>query len=131
MFDKTFIQPTRTEYVPYEKTVTITEKKAPTDESIKLFYEMREKAKENLIKEFEVNDNIINAQVFSFNNNDFSMDKLMYIKFVLNGKTIIIKEKIPISECLTPKGYTDLIEKVFMKNLLIELAKMRLDYKTI
>jgi len=45
VFNKTeIIQAPRTEYVPYEKSVTITEKRAPTDESIRLAKEYEEKA---------------------------------------------------------------------------------------
>ena len=41
MFDNYIVRKGSTTYVPYEKVVT--EKKAPTDESIKLLKEMEEK----------------------------------------------------------------------------------------
>ena len=40
----------RTSYVPYEKTVTVTENRASTDESLSLLNEIQEKAKERVHK---------------------------------------------------------------------------------
>ena len=64
MFNKTIIQKGRTEYVPYEKTVTIN--RAPTDKSVELLNEMQDKAIKNLIKSVNIKDNTMNGTVLYF-----------------------------------------------------------------
>ena len=64
MFNKTIIQKGHTEYVPYEKTVTIN--RAPTDKSVELLNEMQDKAIKNLIKSVNIKDNTMNGTVLYF-----------------------------------------------------------------
>ena len=55
MFDKTIVFPTKVygnSYTP----VTVTEKRAPTDESVRLLKEMEEKAREKIIDSLTVRD---------------------------------------------------------------------------
>ena len=54
MFDKSYITKGRTEYVPYEKSVTIIEKRAPTDESIRLLNEFIKSLPDELKNDFEM-----------------------------------------------------------------------------
>jgi hypothetical protein len=54
----------RDKLVPVEKTVT--EVKAPTDDSIRLFNEMRDKAEKTLMDGFEVKNSAIDATVAIF-----------------------------------------------------------------
>ena len=85
-----------TEYVPYEKTVTITEHKAPTDESIRLLNEFQEKALKNLIRKVEIKDNIIDGVLFVFRYNlDPNMRRLIF-RFKLNGQEYEIEDNYEI-----------------------------------
>lgn len=59
MFDRVTIQQGK-EAVPYAKTVTVHEHKAPTDESIRLYQEIEEKAFQNILHRIQVNDNALN-----------------------------------------------------------------------
>ena len=63
MFDKTIVFPTKiygNSYTP----VTVTEKRAPTDESVRLLKEMEEKAREKIIDSFTVNDTHFECKFF-------------------------------------------------------------------
>lgn len=61
MFNKTLVfHQTQREYVPYEKTVA--EIKAPTDESIKLYDEIKEKAYKSILDTISINNNSVNIK---------------------------------------------------------------------
>ncbi|MGE5681836.1 MAG: hypothetical protein ACM34K_13235 [Bacillota bacterium] len=88
MFDKTILQPTHTEFIPYEKTVTIN--RAPTDESIKLLNEMSEKVINNIIGTYKLeNCPIDNIAILVLAPID--MNHRLVIKFKINGKEHIVK----------------------------------------
>lgn len=60
MFD-TFVETKKeTVYVPYEKTVH--EHRAPTDDSIKLYKEIKEKAYNSILASISINDNTLNMK---------------------------------------------------------------------
>lgn len=89
----------KTEYVPYEKTVTVNEHKAPTDESVRLLNEFQEEAKQNLLAKLHVNDNTFNHTALLFMNNPSILDEVQWIaKFQLNGKEIKLRGKMTHEE---------------------------------
>ncbi len=95
MFDTYRIGSTSTEYVPYEKSVKITETRAPTDESVKLLNEFQEKAKQNLVDQIKVEDNTLNGVVLFFRQ-DIVHDKVEWFgKFSLNGKEHKVQGELP------------------------------------
>ena len=58
MFNKNFVFPqTRTEHVPYEKSIV--EHRAPTDDSIRIWEEMKEKAYKSILGSIELRDNAL------------------------------------------------------------------------
>ncbi len=74
------------EYVPYTKTVH--EHRAPTDESIKIFDEMRRKAEEHIVAKVIIKDNTVNGMLLAFDEGGM-MDNIRYYgRFTLNGKEI-------------------------------------------
>lgn len=85
MFDRTIIQQGRTEYVPYEKTVI--EKRAPTDDSIRIYEEVKEKAFKSIIDTIEVNDNSFNVKVITYDD-QLSMSRVCKFVFTINGHEI-------------------------------------------
>jgi hypothetical protein len=92
LLSTTHIHKTRTEYVPYAKEVNITEKRAPTDESVKLFSEFRQKALDNIVDSFHIDTNILKAEYISFRN-DAPMDTTtIFIKINLNGEEFKMQE---------------------------------------
>jgi len=79
------------ETVAYEKSVTVHEHKAPTDESVKLLNEMQEKAQRNILKTIKIEENYLKAVVVIFKNN-FIEDRIDYgAKFILNGEEHIVE----------------------------------------
>lgn len=100
MFENINIYNREKEYVPYEKTVTatITEKRAPTDESVKLLNEFQEKAKENIIKSIVIDSNIAKCVCIYYQDVLFDNKILFHIRFVLNGKEHIVSDSIDYFE---------------------------------
>ena len=91
----------KTEHVPYEKTII--EQRAPTDESIKIFDDLQQRAVNRVVKSFDVKDNILNAVVVYFVHS-FHVDKLEFIcKFSFNGVEHQFKGEINTYELINSK----------------------------
>jgi len=66
--------------------IDVHEHKAPTDESVKLLNEFEEKAKENIIAVYRIEENNINAVAILYQDN-VCQDAINYfLKFNLNGR---------------------------------------------
>jgi hypothetical protein len=81
-----------TNYVPFEKTVT--EKKAPTDDSIRLYGEFLEKAREAIVDSFVVRNTHLDASITIFNDH-ICRNKVVCYKVVFNEEPIIGKITLP------------------------------------
>lgn len=85
------------EYVPYEKysnanfNVEVKEQKAPTDESIKFYHEMREKIFKEILESIQIKSNIFNAKAFFISNMHHI---IMVYSFHLNGVEITGEVKL-------------------------------------
>lgn len=86
------------DYIPYEKSVSVNEHKAATDESIKLLNEFQEKAKENLCYSVRINQTFINAVAFFFREDQMDGGFEVYYKFGLNGSEFKVKSFISDDE---------------------------------
>lgn len=114
------------EYVPYTKEVNITEKKAPTDESIRLLNEMEEKAKKNIIATIKIEENFLKA-IAIYHRDDYVSDRMIYnIKFELNGKTHMIEDYIDNFEWRQElsKSYMGLGNEQIFKALMKKFSEM-------
>lgn len=90
MFDKHYFS---FEEVRVDRNVNIN--RAPTDESIKLFKEMQDKAYSSVISNIEVKTNIFTGKVVCFNRNYFNgFDYELIFIFNLGGERFEIKETI-------------------------------------
>lgn len=87
-----------TKHVPYDKTVTVNEHRAPTDKSVELLNEMERKATENIIHKFRVDSNLIKAAVIYYSDAIATDDMIVHIKFELNGKEHVLEERFPNKE---------------------------------
>lgn len=84
----------KVEAVAYEKKVTINEYKAPTDDSIRIFKELEQKAKDSVITSFRVENNVIKADVVVVQEN-LQQDSLRFVvKFKVNGNEYLVEEVI-------------------------------------
>lgn len=81
------------EYTPYKESVEITENRAPTDASIALFAEMREKAFKSIVDTIVVNDNTFNFKACVFNFPGELTEKLVF-SLTINGCEI--KGSVPM-----------------------------------
>lgn len=72
------------------KEISVTEKKAPTDESIKLLNEFQQKALDNVVAKFSTYNNILQVTGATFNN-PINNSIELHCKIVLNGREHIIK----------------------------------------
>lgn len=113
MFNTTHIHQHKTEHVPYVKKVEVTEKKAPTDESVRLLNEMQEKARENIIHSINIDTNVLKALTV-FYRNDIMNPKVEYhIKFQLNDEQFLVKAEMNHNELINDASsvYKMLFEK--------------------
>ena len=94
MFDRTVIHaPRRTECV--DRHVTITEKRAPTDQSVKLLSEMELAAEDRLICRGEIRNNTLAAQWNVFQDcASGMMDYKVAIRVKLNGEEHLLRFSI-------------------------------------
>lgn len=83
MFDKYLISKHEKEYIPYVKT----EQRAPTDDSIRLFNEFRDKAYNSIIDTIQINNNMMSGTVLIYKD-PCEMSKRVRYKIILNGEEI-------------------------------------------
>ena len=81
----------RVEYVPYEKTVTVTEKRASTDDSIRIFDEMEQKALKHLMSRDKLEFNGIKLIAYFFNHMVMSNELDYKLKVNINGKEYLFE----------------------------------------
>jgi hypothetical protein len=119
MFNKTVIHQQNDRLVPYEKTVT--EHKAPTDDSIRLLNEFQEEARKNLIRQIPLKNNIIKGDISVF---DCKIDnvKLISIRFAVNGEEIIIEDKITDDINMNPDAAAEKIINMISKTIAQKLT---------
>lgn len=93
--------------------IEVTEKKAPTDESVRLLNEMQEKAVQNIIDTVHLTNNVVDGVAIAYSNSHRSgIDQTEYqIKFKLNGRDIFIKNTINRAELKLSEGLADQIAK--------------------
>jgi len=91
------------EAAPYAKTVTVTEHKAPTDESIRLYEEIKTKAYKSIVDTIDLKDNNIECSAVLFR--DFSCFEI-YLQYKLNLNGRVHEGSIPI-KCFENYSATD------------------------
>jgi hypothetical protein len=83
MFDSYCVGRVQREYVPYDKTII--EKRAPTDDSIKIYNEMREKAFKSIIDTLVTKDNVFNFKAM-LSHEECSYSMVLRYEYTLNGE---------------------------------------------
>jgi hypothetical protein len=119
MFNKSF-------YIDNSTSVrfpdTIVEKRAPTDESVKLLNEMQEKAKENIVKSVVIDSNELKIVGFVYGGG-MSLGRLdhdYHVRFILNGKEYNFKDSFHYT---SQDDFYMLIFEKFSKAIMLELIK--------
>jgi GH35 family endo-1,4-beta-xylanase len=98
--------------------ISVTEKKAPTDESIRLLNEMQEKAFDNIVECVQLSNNELNDVTYWMYPDHYSFSEKARIRFKLNGK---VKD----FEFTFPHKYTDKaeIQRLIMEKIYMEISK--------
>lgn len=125
--------------VPFAQTVTVTEKRAPTDESIKLYGEMLDKARSELIETINIKSSVVGEIVVgifrNFSPDHFGIPLVARYRFILNGETyigeIIVQEDTyqkadfndVVSEAVFHKFVTEVAAKLFHKHINTAIAE--------
>lgn len=115
----------RDRLVPYEKTVTITENRAPTDESIKIYDQMLEQARANLVDVFTIKNAIFTeARVAVYRNVASLFCPLeAYYKFKLNDTVFEGKIQIEDSRPYTAEDFRRLLSDEVYNRFIEELSR--------
>lgn len=119
MFD-TYVNRHTTEYV--DRNITVKEYRAPTDESIKIFNELTDKALKNIINSFSTTNNTL--QVTAAVYEDYRNQEQEFLcKFVLNGKSHLIQLALPSYEVATPQAMVEELYKKICNKLAAEIMQ--------
>ena len=125
MFNTYVTEKKSTTYVPYAKTVNVTEKKAPTDESIKIYKEMQGKAFSSISEVIEVKNNIVQGKIIRFIRDWASDKEKILVIFKINGQEFNELHEIPCNRMM-PHSREKLIDDfidTFRSYLMIEVFK--------
>lgn len=106
MFDSVHYH--KTDHIHEIKNITI--KKAPTDESIKMYDEFKEKAMDSIIHSIKIDNNEFNGVAVLYKDH-YEYKVYLAYKFILNGKSFQGKEDI--SEIYTKTWEFEESVKVF------------------
>ena len=119
MFDRTIVHQAP-DHIRAE--ITVTEKRAPTDDSVRLLREMEAKAKAEVIKAVAINDNLFNGVIHTM------FDALSYrttvrLVYSMNGKKLTTDYHIDDSRSLDD-SIAGLIDAV-ARDIAIEICASR------
>ena len=121
MFNKTLVFPqTRTEHVPYEKSIV--EYRAPTDDSIRIWEDMKEKAYKSILGSIELRDSVLNMNAILYEET-YSNEKVCKYRLSLNGQEITGEVR---SSRLDLKNKMELYRKIVddaARHIAIEILK--------
>jgi len=98
--------------------IDVTEKRAPTDESVRLLNEMQEKAFDNIIECVLLSNNEMNEMTYWIYPDYHSFNERVRIRFKLNGE---VKDFGFVMPC----KYTDKseIQRIIIEKIYMEIAK--------
>ena len=74
--------------------ITVTEKRAPTDESVKLLKDMEKAARDSVIDSIRVTTSTMDGVVVYAMRSPESFENVLYIRFNLNGKPYKVEQVI-------------------------------------
>jgi len=74
--------------------ISVTEFRAPTDESVRILHDFEEKARKNVVGHWRLDQNEIRAIAVAFQVDNLSDMIVVYVKFELNGKKYEFREEV-------------------------------------
>jgi len=112
MFDNYVVG--RSEFVPYEKTITITERRAPTDKSVELLKEMEEAALNKFLGTYKIQNNLFKVEFFVFVNPGYLFSYDIMCRCALNGENKSFKFTVEYNEYFE-KSFDVFVERLMEK----------------
>jgi hypothetical protein len=106
----------RTEYVPYAKSVKVTEHKAPTDESMRLLKEMEEEAISSVVASVKVDDNKVNFNCTLFST-PINLGYHIVCQVSINGEMHKIDRKVSHVFYKNKREIVDYIHKIVLEEV--------------
>ena len=98
--------------------VTVNENRAPTDDSIRIYQEMLEKAEKNITKLFKVDNNSLKCSILSmYDSETYSKNIAAIIE--LNGVRKTIKQEVLMTERETLNALMEEMSKVIAYEMLV------------
>ena len=123
MFDRINVtEAAETEYVPYVKTVNVTENKAPTDKSIELMSEWTEKLTKNILGGYSTENTELDAKML-ITVDPATRHQIFAITFTINGKRQEYVKRIGLHEKMNRpiKSIAEELVGKFVKDIVGEL----------
>ena len=118
-------------HIRYPNEIKVTENKAPTDESVRLYKEFDEKARQELVKTYKLGDNIFEALGHWFVRDGMGESVIYHIRFRLNGREIKVESFIPDNVLYELNLNSDYEREVYLKKIFITvLSKAIAEYFT-
>ena len=119
---------TNPSHVHSSSTVSVTEKRAPTDESIKIFDEMLDKARKSHIKRLTIDNNVLKDVTIDIFKDMAVQQHTVYWQMELNGRKIcnkfgIQQDDIDNSNEYVTSSVVAQIVKVVLKDVSNELTR--------
>jgi len=112
MFNKTYI--TENKYGGPSK-IDVTEKRAPTDDSVRLLNEMQEKAFNNIVECVQLSNNELNDVMYWLYPDYNSFSEKARIRYTLNGKIKDFTFTLPCKFSDKANIHKTIIEKIYME----------------
>lgn len=110
MFNRTtIVEAPEKEYVPYEKSVTVHQHRAPTDESIRLAKDYEEKIWKDIASRVTVDIPSIDSSYVQTEESHY--DRARHIFFKVNGKPVRVRYEYPC-DIDQMKVYKEIAQKI-------------------
>lgn len=118
MFDTLHVHPTETQFVT--KNVNIQEFRAPTDDSIRLYEETKEKAYASILASIKEDGNIVKYNAIVYRDL-YSYKLVVAYRLLFNGKTIENKYEIDTFDADTKIKLREKVFEVVSRHLAADL----------
>lgn len=97
--------------------IDVTEKRAPTDESVRLLNEMQQKAFDNVVSCVQLNNNDLKDVTWWIYHDPYTFSEKARVRFMLNGRVFDKEMRLPC-----PYNEAEEIPKLIMNKVLEHIA---------
>ena len=121
-----FLPIQKKEYVPYEKTVAV--HRAPTDDSIRLYEELVEKAQQSIIDSFKISNNVFSANI-TIGKNMSNFNTYVFYKMKMNGRDFKGKFDVDVVYGISRKDIVKEVVKLLSEKIAEDMLSENLSYE--